>query len=420
MKRDLVTTFITEGLVIASYLLAFRLIADQLGTPGFSEYALARRTLAVLIPVGTLSLDIAVARYVAYAVGTDRIARYVPAAVAIAVSAVAVLSVVLLLFAGPFATLFFGSARYSGLIYPMPVLVLGGALHGIAYGALRGRSLIQRANLVMATNQFLVPLIAIVLVGGSVPQILFAMGAGWILASVVAIAIAPMSLVDLRPRLVELIRYSVPRMPGDLLRLTLFALPGVIVAHIADITVAGSLAFGVAAVGMLGTALSPVGFVLLPNAARMMASGSITELRGLVVRIAQLTALALTVAIVIVEIFAPQILHVYLGAHVASTSASLRVIIPAALPWGIYVSLGSVIDAHHVRPVNARNMAIAFAVFIAGAGVLVLFSASALLIAGMFVVSLYVLGALTLFEIHTITSQTVDAAAPLAPESQPL
>jgi O-antigen/teichoic acid export membrane protein len=209
-------------------------------------------------------------------------------------------------------------------------------------------------------------------------------------------------------------------MPGDLLRLTLFALPGVIVAHIADITVAGSLAFGVAAVGMLGTALSPVGFVLLPNAARMMASGSITELRGLVVRIAQLTALALTVAIVIVEIFAPQILHVYLGAHVASTSASLRVIIPAALPWGIYVSLGSVIDAHHVRPVNARNMAIAFAVFIAGAGVLVLFSASALLIAGMFVVSLYVLGALTLFEIHTITSQTVDAAAPLAPESQPL
>jgi O-antigen/teichoic acid export membrane protein len=150
----------------------------------------------------------------------------------------------------------------------------------------------------------------------------------------------------------------------------------------------------------------------------MMSAGSITELRGMVVRIAQLTALAVTVAVVIVEVFAPQIITVYLGARFAGTADSLRVIIPAALPWGIYMSLASVIDAHHVRPVNARNMAITFAVFIAGAGVLMLVNAPALAIAGMFVVSLYVLGALTLFEIHTITSQKQDEVTPLAPESQ--
>ena len=39
MRRDLVTTFITEGLVVASYLLAFRLVADLYGTNGFGEYA---------------------------------------------------------------------------------------------------------------------------------------------------------------------------------------------------------------------------------------------------------------------------------------------------------------------------------------------------------------------------------------------
>jgi O-antigen/teichoic acid export membrane protein len=390
------------------------------GTTGFGEYALARRTLAVLIPVGTLTLDVAVARYVAYAVteGSDRMRGYVPAAVVLALSAVAILSAVLLLFAGPFAALFFGSSSYTSLIQAMPILLLGGALHAIAYGALRGRSRIQWANLVMAVNFFLVPLVSIVLVGGSVSRILVAMGAGWTFFALIALAMAPKSLVDLRPRLVELARFALPRMPGDLLRLTLFALPSIIVAHVAGITVAGGLAFGVAAVGMLGTALSPVGFVMLPNAARMMSTGSITELRGMVVRIAQLTAVAVTAAVVIVEVFAPQIITVYLGAAFAGTADSLRVIIPAALPWGIYMSLASVIDAHHVRPVNARNMAITFAVFIAGAGVMMLTNAPALAIAGMFVASLYVLGALTLFEIHTITSQKVDEVTPLAPESQ--
>lgn len=421
MKRDYATTFVAEALVVASYLLAFRLVASQMGTTGFGEYALARRTLAVLMPLGALSLDTAVARYVAYAVteGTERARRYAPAGIALVLGAVVVLSAVLLVFREPLAALFFGSAAYSSLITPMPLLLLGGGLHGIAYGSLRGRSRIQQANVLMVLNQAVVPLVAIPLAGGSVARILLLMGAGWAVVSLGFLAVTPMSLGGVPPRLLELARYGVPRLPGDLLRLSLFALPSLVVAHVADINVAGAVAFGVAAVGMLGTALNPIGFVMLPVAARMMATGSIAELRRQVVQIAQLTSVALVAAIVAVEIFAPQIVSAYLGPRFAATADSLRVIAPAALPWGIYMSLASVIDAHHVRPMNARNMAIAFSVFVVGGGILVLAGAPALAIAGAFVVSLYVLGALTLLEVHSITSRG-ESPAPLTPESQPL
>jgi O-antigen/teichoic acid export membrane protein len=335
------------------------------------------------------------------------------------VGALAVLSAVLLLFAGPLAAFFFGSPSYSRLITPMPLLLLGGALHGIAYGSLRGRSQIQRANVLMVLNQAVVPLVAIALAGPSVARILLLMGAGWTLGSLLFLALTPMTFSAVGPSLVELGRYGIPRLPGDLLRLGLFALPSLVVAHVADITVAGGVAFGVATVGMLGTALSPIGFVMLPTAARMMSKGSISELRRQVVQIARFTALGLTAAVVVVELFAPQIVSVYLGPHFAATADSLRVIAPAALPWGIYMSMASVIDAHHVRPVNARNMAIAFAVFVVGAGGLMLVGAPALAIAGSFVVSLYVLGALTLLEVQTITSRG-DVSTPLTPESQPL
>jgi O-antigen/teichoic acid export membrane protein len=420
LKRDFTTTFITEALVVAGYLLTFRLVANALGTSGFGEYALARRTLAVLVPLGALSLDVAVARYVAYAVseGSERARRYAPAGIALVLAAVAILSAVLLLFSGPLAALFFGSARYSNLVTPMPLLLLGGSLHGIAYGHLRGRSLILWANVLMALNQALVPVLAIVLFGSSVENILLAMGIGWIVVSVVFLAFVPMSLGDPWPQVKQLMRYGVPRLPGDLLRLTVFALPSLLVAHVADITSAGGVAFAVAAVGMLGTALAPVGFVMLPVAARLMAQGSIPELRQHVVQIAQVTAIALFAAIVVVELFAPQIVSLYLGPRFAGTADSLRVIVPAALPWGLYMSLGSVIDAHHVNPVNARNMGIAFGVFLPVAGALTLFHAPALWIAAAFVLSLYVLGALTLFEIHSITTLR-DSSLPLEPEINP-
>lgn len=420
MKRDFTTTFITEALVVAGYLLTFRLVANALGTSGFGEYALARRTLAVLVPLGALSLDVAVARYVAYAVseGSERARRYAPAGIALVLAAVAILSALLLLFSGPLAALFFGSARYSNLVTPMPLLLLGGSLHGIAYGHLRGRSLILGANVLMALNQALIPVLAIVLFGSSVENILLAMGIGWIAVSLVFLAFVPMSLRDPWPQVKQLLRYGVPRLPGDLLRLTVFALPSLLVAHVADITSAGGVAFAVAAVGMLGTALAPVGFVMLPVAARLMAQGSIPELRRHVVQIAQVTAVALSVAIVVVELFAPQIVSLYLGPRFAGTADSLRVIVPAALPWGLYMSLGSVIDAHHVNPVNARNMGVAFGVFLPVAGALTLFHAPPLWIAAAFVLSLYVLGALTLFEIHSITTLR-DASLPLEPETNP-
>jgi len=419
LKRDFATTFLTEGLVVVCYLLAFRLVAQQLGASGFGEYALARRTLAVLMPLGALSLDVAVARYVAYALaeGSDRARRYAPAGAALVIAAAVVLAAVLLLFPGPMAQLFFGSSHYSDLITPMPLLIFGGGLHGIAYGYLRGRSRIQRANVLVGINQALVPLFAIPLAGGSVSRILWLMGAGWTLAALAFLAVAPLSFDGIPERVRELATFGVPRVPGDLLRLALFSLPGVVVAHVADISVAGAVAFGVAAVGMLGTALSPIGFVMLPVAARMMAAGDVAELRRRVVNLASLTAGVLVVGIVVVELFAPQIVDLYLGKGFGSTAESLRVIAPAALPWGIYMALASVIDAHHVRPVNARNMAVAFAVFLAGAAMLAVLHAPAQAVAGVFVISLYVLGALTLFEVHSITTRP-DASMEL--ESQPL
>src|SRR5215472_3177978 len=104
--RDYATTFVAEIFVIVSYLLCFRIVANHMGSFGFGEYALARRALALLAPLGALGLDLAVARSVAHSLGRGEEGRgYVSAAVGIQLVTMAVVCLPLLLFRDFFAAL---------------------------------------------------------------------------------------------------------------------------------------------------------------------------------------------------------------------------------------------------------------------------------------------------------------------------
>lgn len=403
-RRDYLTTFAAEGLFILSYLLVFRLVADTFGPRGFGEYALARRTLAFLLPLGAIGLDIAIARFVAYAAGRENEQRaYLPAALGLLAIAVGMQALVLLLFQGFWADLFFGSPAYSALVPPLAVLVGGNGLFAVAYGNFRGHLRIVEANALRVLVHAVLPAGAALMVRGSVAELLYVIGIGWAVLSAVALALTPMSLDRPVERAAELARYSLPRVPGDLLALVLFAVPGIIVAHVSDITVAGQVAFGVAALGMIASAVYPAGFVLLPVASRLIAAGSISQLRTQVFVMARIIVALIIAGIAVFEVFAPQIVGIYLGPSFATSVSVLRVLMLGALPWGLYIALRSVIDARHRRALNAFNVAVSSAVFTAAMLVARTFTDPATAVVPVFVGSLYVLGALTVTEVWRIT-----------------
>jgi O-antigen/teichoic acid export membrane protein len=402
-RRDYVTTFVAEGLFILSYLIVFRVVADHFGPRGFGEYALARRTLAFLLPIGAIGLDIAIARYVAYAAGRPVEQRaYLPAALVLLALAVGLQVVVLLVFRDFWAGLFFGSEAHVSLVPPMVLLVAGNALFAVAYGNLRGHLRITEANLLRVLVHAILPLGAALLIRDSVSTLLLVMGGGWVLLSGGALALTRMSIDKPLLRAAELAKYSLPRVPGDLLALVLFALPGIIVAHVADITVAGQVAFGIAALGMIASAVYPAGFVLLPVASRLLASGSVDRLRAQVFGVGRVVVALIVVSILIFEVFATPIVSAYLGPAFAGSVSTLRILMLGALPWGVYISLRSVIDARHKRAVNAINVAVAFAVFAVLMVVSRAFTDQATAVVPVFVVSLYVLGTLTAIEVIRI------------------
>jgi O-antigen/teichoic acid export membrane protein/O-antigen ligase len=366
-KRNYLTTFMAEGTVIVSYLLAFRLVAAFAGTEGFGEYSLSRRTLSLLMPLAVLGVDLGIARYVAYAEAekSGKSSSYAAAAVIVLAAGVGVLSAVLVAAAGFWSQVFFGSANYAGLVLAFPALLAGAGLNTLAFGYLRGLDRIQEANILLAINMGLVPLVAIVAFHASVVWILLVMGLGWTAVAGLTLARLPIHFIAIKDRLREMLRFGIPRMPGDFVSLLLFAMPGILVAHVTDIRVAGIVAFGVAAVSMIGSSLTPVSFVLLPVAARLLAAGHVRQLRSEVVEVVGITLAATLVLVVLLEVFAAPIVNLYLGPSFSSGVDVLRLTLIGALPWAAYITLRSVIDAHHVRPINARNLAISFAFAVA-------------------------------------------------------
>ncbi|MDQ6879472.1 MAG: lipopolysaccharide biosynthesis protein [Candidatus Dormibacteraeota bacterium] len=422
-RRDYLTTFAAETLFILSYLAVFRLVADHFGPRGFGEYALSRRTLAFLLPIGAIGLDIAVARFVAYAADRPEEQRaYLPAALGLLAIATGVLSIVLVALQGFWSDLFFGSAHYVGLVPPLALMVAGNGLFAVAYGNFRGHLQILRANVLRVVVHVLLPFAAALLVRGSVSDLLYVVGGGWAVLSLAALAVTRMSIRDPLAHAAELARYSLPRAPGDLLALVMFAVPGIVVAHVSDISVAGNVAFGIAALGMVAVAVFPVGFVLLPVASRLLAAGSVDRLRGQVFIVARVVVVLIVIAIAVFELFANQLVSVYLGPAFAGSVATLRVLMLGALPWGIYMSLRTVIDARHKRAVNAINVAVAFAFFVALMVILSTWMGAATVVVPVFVTSLYLLGSLTVIEVWRITHRplplpSVEAEADAAADS---
>lgn len=400
-RRDYALTFVTEFGVLASTVLIFRLAAVYWGTTGFGEYVLARRTLSLLELPLLLGMGLAVARYTALSrgsrAGTDTSSHLASALLLVGLSGAAAV-VALVLLARPLGFLVFGSAEYAGLVRALAVAVPGMLLHTLAYADLRGRVAMVPGNVLQALNRGLAPLVVFAIPGLMVGEAVTLTGVLWLGLSSVAVARSlsryppgDWKLCTLWAGARELTRYGAPRVPGEVALGALFALPAILAAHYGGVAPAGFVALGVSLVNAVGSLFDPVGQIVLPTAAVLFSSGAHDVLRRDVRRLC-LIALAGSATILLgLEALAPAVVTWLLGGQFAPAVPVVRAVALGAIPYVMYVVLRNVLDAVHVRPLNAKNLLLGLGAFLALAGV----TRSAAAVSVAFALGLSVLGVLT-------------------------
>ena len=371
--RDYGLTFAAEFTTLAAGLLVLRLAASHWGPTGFGEYVLVRRTLALIqLPI-LCNMGVAISRFVAIssAGGARFTSRaYLLAATSVAVGAAVITSLALLAAAHPTASLMFGDGQYAPLVRAVAFALPGIVLHGVAYGYFRGRLRLVEANALQVINLGVVPLAVFAVPNLPVLHVVLLLAALWTLVALAAIArplieAVSQGVADVGPAVRELLRYGLPRVPGEFALAALFSLPTTIAAHSGGVEQAGFVGLAVSLLSMVGSMFAPLGQIVLPAVSAMAVRDDTAALRQDVRRVWLACAVTAAALVAVLTLGARPLITLYVGAAFLPAVSVVRLVLLAGVPYVSYVVLRNVLDALDPRPLNAKNLVVALALFLA-------------------------------------------------------
>jgi len=246
--------------------------------------------------------------------------------------------------------------------------VFGLLIHAVAVADARGRLAMRVANGVQFVGLAIVPAAAVWLaptVGGA----LAASGIAW--AALGGTVVLRRGTGRWRGEVSQaasaLLRFGLPRVPGDAALMGLLALPAVVASHRFGVIVAGHLAFAITVGSALGSLMAPLGTVFLPVASARVARGEWVEVRRGARRLLGLGLAVVVPLSVVVFVIAPVVVRLILGVGFDAAVPLVRIVTMAGVGFAIYVLLRNLLEASVTTALNTRNLLMALAVFGVGA-----------------------------------------------------
>jgi O-antigen/teichoic acid export membrane protein len=364
--RDSLLTYATEGLALLGMVLTYRLAA-QAGKEGMDVYVIARRTVAFLFPLVLMGAMVGLTRHVAMSPSPQVARRYLLGALSLVAPLGALVCVVGWAFAKPLAWMLFDDPGSAAWVPPIGVMTTGIALHGVSYGYLRGRGAIVMANALQFVVLALAPCLAFVF-HRDMADVLWTTGYAWVGAPVLSILpdLLAGSAGPIGRERAELLRYGLPRVPGDVALGALLTVPGYVALRTHGLGLSGEVGFGATLLNIAAAAFSPVALLLLPSASAQLAKGDHGGLAKRVQRMSRLILLASIALTVGFELLAAPVLEVYLGPPGAQYLPMSRLIFIAALPFAYFNGMRSLLDAYFRTPRNGINLTKSFVLLLVG------------------------------------------------------
>ena len=403
MRAQLAWTMVTELLVTIAGILVLKFAAALLGPVGFGEYSLSRRAVGMLYLPLVMGLGIAAPRYIAIA-RAGAMPGYTESAFATATLTAGLLpplTIILLLNIAPpiGATILFGSSALAHMVPPASIALAGIALHGMVYAVYRGRSEMKFANTLQSIDLGIIPVTAFLISRNDAAAVLTTTGVGWLIVSGAALLHVLYrergdwrGLATMRQHLGVLLRFGLPRVPGEFALVGLFAIPALLAVRSHGVVAAGQFSAALSVLTMAAGSFAPVGLVVLPRASAQVATGDLAGLRHLVLRILGGGILLAAIGVIIGELLIPPFIRWYFGEAFLPAVPYFRAILLGAIPYAIYILMRSILDALDVRAVNSRNLVVTLAVVV----ILCLVNRSLMWMSGSIVAALVLLGSLTL------------------------
>lgn len=369
MKKDFILTFVAQMIILVSGLAVFKLAMTQFGEIGFSEFSIVKRNSTYLFTFILLGLGVAIPKYIA----TERGAKsghenaIFLSAFFIMLFSLIVTGIAFVLFGEKISFLLFGDQTFDRFLLPLFVSIVGLSLHTIVYSYYRGKMYFSYSNLLQIINLGVAPLV-VFLFSKSIEQVFLYTG---LLLSVINMLILvrifltqTFELGTLKVFIPKIFIYGVQRLPADFGLASLIALPAIFSAHTDGIVIAGYVAFSVSLLSLSGQAVAPIGLIMLPKISHLLGEKNFTLIRHYIQKLFLFSVLVAIFGTVSYELFAGEILRLYIGHAQLELITISKSILWGALFYPFYVTMRSVVDAYYDRAYNTISILFSLLLFL--------------------------------------------------------
>ena len=366
--KDIVLTTITSIVVIISMIFITRLLAKGLGPESFGAYCLARRMVSFIIPFSTLSMGVALTRYVAISTDDEKRNGYLVSTTVIVLCFSLILSVVGCLGGKSLTILIFHDPKYLMLFYSSLFMIMGFGFFTILYSYYRGIQRMDLANLLQICIVAVFPLIISYVLAqqGNVALIVFLMGLCAYLTIFPLIVLLRKikwkGPIQFKLSFKNLLRYGIPRTPGGIAFAGIVAIGPFLAPYFGTLRDAGYLVVGQSVFRVLEGAVVAFGLVALPKVSQILSEGRTDFLRD---RISDILAMIIHIGMfIIVQLFiwSKQIVLIWLGPEYSEAVPIIRIFLVSLCPYLGYVMLRSIVDAVEEKAINTLNLFVAFGI----------------------------------------------------------
>ena len=370
-------TFITEVIILIAFFVIYWLIGKNFGPEGVGEYSLIKKVIGFLQPLLLLGLGIGLPRYIAMSQDKEERSSYTKSGVLVVAILIFIFLIFINLFKGQFAKIFFGTITYTNLVFPFSLFLAGLTLHALVYSYFRGRLFVKRFNFLQIINLSAVPLIILIFFKNiTIGRMVTLIGITTIIISFlfslffIKELFGPTEKWQFKNSLKELLKYSLPRVPGDFALAGLLSLGPIFATHFASIQEVGYLSVSQSLLRTVGVAITPLGLVLLPKVSGLIANEKQETIReNLNFLIGAVFQCSVFVCAQLI-IFADVIIKYWLGPEFFSAIPIMRIVFLSIIFYTFYLALRSILDAVKVKPLNTINLFISLGIFLFIAGIL--------------------------------------------------
>lgn len=369
--KDIAITFATELLVLISFFLIYRLLANNFGPEGVGKYSLVRRVIGFLQPLLLLGLSVGIPRYIALSKNKEETNAYMKSGSLAILSFTLIFILLVNLYEDYFAELFFGNLSYLILIFPLTVFLLGLNMHSLVYSYFRGKLSVRTFNLLQTTNMIIVPIaILSYFKNVSIEYFITLSGAITLIISLIfGINILRDIIHEIDYDIFwkssrKLLIYSTQRIPADFSLALLFSLGPIAASRFVSIEEVGYLAVSQSLLNAVGTIIAPLGLIILPKVSNMIRENKKLEIAdSLNIFMGAVIQCSVFISFQMI-LFSDAIINFWLGPEFIKAVPVMQIVFISVVFYTIYVGMRSILDAIEFKPLNTVNLLISLMVFV--------------------------------------------------------